>query len=124
MGTLSLLLGAVILFRVDNSPYGTTSFWLALAMALSLGLISLYILTRVWQARRLPPRGGGVTLVGQIATVATGLGPGGQVLVQGERWQARLAGGTAVAGERVRITAQHGLTLDVEREPADGPAQA
>ena len=33
VGTLSLLLGAVILFRVDGSPYGTTSFWLALAMA-------------------------------------------------------------------------------------------
>jgi membrane-bound serine protease (ClpP class) len=124
VGTLSLLLGAVILFRVDNSPYGTTSFWLALTIAITIALISTYILTRIWQVRKLPARGGGTTLVGQVATVATGLHPGGQVLVQGERWQARLAGGTAGAGERVRVTAQRGLTLDVEREPADGSAQA
>jgi membrane-bound serine protease (ClpP class) len=123
VGTLSLLLGAVILFRVDNSPYGTTSFWLALAVAGSLGLISLFLVTRIWQARHLPKRGG-VSLVGQPATVATALQPGGQVLIQGERWQARLASGAAEPGERVRVTAQHGLVLDVEREPAEPPAPA
>ena len=124
VGTLSLLLGAVILFRVDNSPYGTTSFWLALTIAVTIALISTFILTRVWQARKLPARGGGMALVGQLATVATGLHPDGQVMVQGERWQARLAGGTAGAGESVRITAQHGLTLDVEREPSDPAPRA
>ena len=124
VGTLSLLLGSVILFRVDNSPYGTTSFWLALAIAVSMGVIATYILARVWQARRLPPRGGGVTLVGQLATVATGMQPAGQVFVAGERWQAELAGGAAGPGERVRITAQRGLVLDVERESADPGEQA
>ncbi|HEY3613859.1 MAG TPA: nodulation protein NfeD [Gaiellales bacterium] len=123
VGTLSLLLGAVILFRVDGSPYGTTSFWLAFALAGSLGLISLFFLTRIWQARHLPPRGG-VSLVGQAATVATALQPAGQVLIQGERWQARLASGGAAPGERVRVTAQHGLVLAVEREAADPAAQA
>ncbi len=124
VGTLSLLLGAVILFRVDNSPYGTTSFWLALAIAASLGVIVTFVVAKVWQARRLPPRGGGVTLVGELATVATGLHPAGQVLIQGERWQARLGAGAAEPGERVRVTAQDGLVLDVERETVDGPAQA
>jgi membrane-bound serine protease (ClpP class) len=123
VGTLSLLLGAVILFRVDGSPYGTTSFWLALAMAGSLGLISLFFLTRIWQARHLPARGG-VSLVGRPATVATALHPAGQVLINGERWQARIASGDAEAGERVRVTGQHGLVLDVEREAADPTAQA
>jgi membrane-bound serine protease (ClpP class) len=124
VGTLSLLLGAVILFRVDNSPYGTTSFWLALAIALSVGVIAAYILSRIWQARRMPLRGGGVPLVGELATVATGLHPGGQVFVAGERWQAELPGGGADPGERVRITAQRGLVLDVEREAADPGEQA
>lgn len=117
-GTLALVLGGVILFRVDNSPYGTTSFWLVLAIAMSLGVIALYFLTRIWQVRKLPPRGGGVALVGQFGTVATGLHPDGQVFVQGERWRARLPAGSAQAGERVRVTAQEGLVLDVEPAPA------
>jgi membrane-bound serine protease (ClpP class) len=122
VGTLSLLLGGVLLFRVDNSPYGTTSFWLVLAIAGSLALISMYVISRVWAARRLPPRGPGVTLVGELATVVTRLQPRGQVLVHGERWQAELPEGEAEPGDHVRITAQHGLTLEVVREPAVTPA--
>ena len=122
VGTLAVLLGGVLLFRVDNSPYGTTSFWLVLAIAGSLGLISVYVISRVWAARRLPPRGPGVTLVGELAIVVTPLNPDGQVLVHGERWQAHLPAGSAEPGERVRITGQHRLTLDVEREPAAQPA--
>jgi membrane-bound serine protease (ClpP class) len=119
VGTLSLLLGGVLLFRVEESPYGTTSFWLVLAIALSLGLISTYVLSRIWQTRRLPPSGGGSTLVGQVAVVATALQPSGQVLVAGERWKARLARGSAAPGERVRVVAQRGLELDVDAEPAE-----
>ena len=122
VGTLSVLLGGVLLFRVDNSPYGTTSFWLVLAIAGSLGLISAFVISRVWAARRLPTRGPGVTLVGELATVVTPLAPHGQVLVHGERWQAQLPDGRAEPGEQVRITAQHGLTLEVAREPAVQPA--
>jgi len=118
VGTLSLLLGGVLLFRVDNSPYGTTSFWLVLTIAGSLALISMYVISRIWAARRLPPRGPGVTLVGELATVVTRLQPHGQVLVHGERWQAELREGEAEPGEHVRITAQHGLTLEVVPEPA------
>jgi membrane-bound serine protease (ClpP class) len=123
-GALSLLLGAVILFRVDDSPYGTTSFWLALGLAGPLALIALFFVTRIWQARRLPPQVGGIALVGHVATVTTGLHPGGQVLIDGERWQAQLATGSAEAGERVRIIARRGLVLDVEREPADALTRA
>jgi membrane-bound serine protease (ClpP class) len=122
VGTLAVLLGGVLLFRVDNSPYGTTSFWLVLAIAGSLGLIATFVVTRIWQARRLPARGAGVTLVGELATVLTGLRPSGQVLVQGERWQARLPEGAAEPGERVRVTGQMGLELEVAREPGAHPA--
>ena len=49
VGTLAVLLGGVLLFRVDNSPYGTTSFWLVLAIAGSLGLISMFVRDpRIW----------------------------------------------------------------------------
>ena len=121
VGTGAVLFGGVVLFRVDDSPYGTTSFWLVLAIAGSLGLIATFVITRLWQARRLPTRGAGVTLVGELATVLTGLHPSGQVLVHGERWQARLPAGGAEAGERVRVIGQEGLVLDVAREPAHRP---
>jgi membrane-bound serine protease (ClpP class) len=121
VGTLAVLLGGVILFRVDDSPYGTTSFWLVLAIAGSLGLIATFVVTRSWQARRLPARGAGVTLVGEPATVLTALNPEGQVLVHGERWQARLTAGSAEPGERVRVTGQRGLVLEVVVEPAAQP---
>ena len=104
VGTLAVLLGGVLLFRVEDSPYGTTSFWLVLAIAGSLGLIAIFVVTRIWQARRLPARGAGVALVGELATVLTGLHPSGQVLVQGERWHARLSEGGAEPGQRVRVT--------------------
>ncbi len=98
VGTLAIVIGGVVVFRVEDSPYGTTSFWLVLAIALSLGLIAAFVVTRIWQARRLPARGAGITLVGELATVLTGLHPSGQVLVQGERWQARVSEGAGRAG--------------------------
>ena len=104
MGTLAVLLGGVLLFRVDNSPYGTTSFWLVLAIAGSLGLISMFVISRIWSARRLPARGPGVSMVGEHATVVTRLDPHGQVLVHGERWQAELAARQCRAG---RARAHH-----------------
>ena len=52
-----------------------------------------------------------------FATVLTGLHPSGQVLVHGERWQARVAEGAAEPGERVRVTGQQGLELEVAHEP-------
>ena len=122
VGTGAVLLGGVVLFRVDDSPYGTTSFWLVLAIAASLGLIATFVIARLWQARRLPTRGPGVTLVGELATVLTGLHPSGQVLVQGERWQARVSEGGAEPGDRVRVTGQRGLELDVAHEPDPHPA--
>jgi membrane-bound serine protease (ClpP class) len=121
VGALAVLLGGVILFRVDGSPYGTTSFWLVLGIAGALGLLAAVVVTRVWQARRLPARGPGVALVGETAVALTALRPSGQVLVQGERWQARLSAGSAEPGERVRVTGQRRLVLEVELEPAAQP---
>jgi membrane-bound serine protease (ClpP class) len=117
VGTLALVLGGVLLFRVDNEPYGTASLWLVLAIALSLALFAMLVVSRLLRVRRLPPRGGGASVVGQVAEVASGLHPGGQVLLQGERWQARLRDGDASAGELVRVTGREGLVLEVEREP-------
>jgi membrane-bound ClpP family serine protease len=55
--------------------------------------------------------------------VVTALDPHGQVLVHGERWQASLADGVAAPGERVRVSAQHRLELEVVRETSPQPTR-
>ena len=54
-------------------------------------------------------------LVGERAEVVAELAPTGRVRVRGELWAARSAR-TAIPGQRVRISAVDGLTLEVEPE--------
>jgi membrane-bound serine protease (ClpP class) len=69
--------------------------------------------------RRYRVRTGAEGMVGERAEVIEGFEAGaGRVRVYGEIWQARSAGRALAAGERVRIAAVEGLTLEVE--PEDG----
>jgi membrane protein implicated in regulation of membrane protease activity len=54
-------------------------------------------------------------LVGRTATVEVALKPTGMVLVEGERWTARLDAGQAGPGEEVVITKVAGLKLFVTK---------
>ena len=63
--------------------------------------------------RRRRARVGVETLVGASAAVISPLVPDGQVKVNGEIWEAH-SERKAEVGERVRITAVNGLTLEVE----------
>ena len=64
-------------------------------------------------ARRRRARVGVETLLGESASVVSRLAPSGQVKVNGEIWAAH-SEREARVGERVRITAVNGLTLEVE----------
>jgi membrane protein implicated in regulation of membrane protease activity len=59
---------------------------------------------------------GAETLIGRTVEVAEECRPYGLVRVQGELWRARCGEG-AGRGERVRVVALDGLTLEVVREP-------
>jgi membrane-bound serine protease (ClpP class) len=70
-----------------------------------------------------PVRTGSEELVGAVAEVREPLAPEGQVFVSGALWRARaIDGGPIGLGNRVRIKAVDGLTLEVEpaadRDPA------
>jgi membrane-bound serine protease (ClpP class) len=70
-----------------------------------------------------PVRTGSEELVGAVAEVREPLDPEGQVFVSGALWRARaIDGGPIGLGNRVRIKAVDGLTLEVEpaadRDPA------
>ena len=55
-------------------------------------------------------------MIGQIAVVTQPLAPSGQVMVNGELWQAESAVPAAL-GEQVRVRGLRDLTLLVERVP-------
>ncbi len=103
-----LILGliALILF---GTPWGLV----ALVAALCLEILEYFFWIRFLRRYRL--RSGPETIVGQTATVIDECAPVGRVRFQGEVWNAR-ASDPIAEGESVRITAVHGLTLDVERD--------
>jgi membrane-bound serine protease (ClpP class) len=105
---LLLLLGilALILFGL---PWGLV----ALVAALCLEILEYFFWKRFLRRYRL--RSGPETFVGQTATVIDECAPEGRVRFQGEIWKAR-ASDPVPEGEMVRITAVHGLTLDVKRD--------
>jgi membrane-bound serine protease (ClpP class) len=70
-----------------------------------------------------PVRTGEAGLIGSIGEAREPLDPTGQVFVQGALWEARASGeGRVGAGNRVRVKAVDGLTLEVEPVPDHDPA--
>jgi membrane-bound serine protease (ClpP class) len=62
-----------------------------------------------------PVRTGSEELVGSVGEVREPLDPDGQIFVQGALWKARATGADQIEpGNRVRVRAVDGLTLEVE----------
>jgi membrane-bound serine protease (ClpP class) len=83
---------------------------------LAFGLITVFLLRLALKARRAKSRMGGDAMIGQIAVVTEPLTPSGQVMVNGELWQAESVV-PAAPGEQVRVLGLRDLTLLVERVP-------
>ncbi len=114
-GILALVFGALTL--VDGPiPELRVHLATALSAGLAFGLITVFLLRLALRARRSKVRMGGDAMIGQIAVVTQPLAPGGQVMVNGEIWQAESATPAAL-GEQVRVRALRDLTLLVERVP-------
>jgi membrane-bound serine protease (ClpP class) len=70
-----------------------------------------------------PVRTGSEELIGSVGEVREPLDPDGQIFVQGALWRARATGADQIGlGNRVRVRAVDGLTLEVE--PAADQDQA
>jgi membrane-bound serine protease (ClpP class) len=114
-GILALVFGALTL--VDGPiPELRVHLATALSAGLAFGLITVFLLRLALRARRAKSRTGADAMIGQIAVVIQPLAPSGQVMVNGEIWQAESAT-PAAPGERVRVRELHDLTLLVERVP-------
>jgi membrane-bound serine protease (ClpP class) len=115
VGILCLVIGALTL--VDGPiPELRVHLATALSAGLAFGLITVFLLRLALRARRSKVRMGGDAMIGQIAVVTQPLAPTGQVMVNGELWQAESATPAAL-GEHVRVRGLRDLTLLVERVP-------
>ena len=113
-GVVSMVLGSMMLY--DAPETGLRISWLVIiptvgAMAglviaaVSMGLRALY----------RPASTGAAGMLGQVGVVKRALDPEGQVLIDGELWQAVAEDGPVAAGEMVRVARMDGLRLTVTR---------
>ncbi|MFL6792006.1 MAG: NfeD family protein [Bradyrhizobium sp.] len=115
-GITAFVLGAVMLFEVEEPGYRLSWSVIGIASAMFIGLI-LVVLGSVWRARRGPARVGAQAMRGMSAEILDWSEGEGHVFTQGERWQAR--GAEAFEpGEVVEVANIMDLTLVVRRRPA------
>jgi membrane-bound serine protease (ClpP class) len=114
-GILALVVGSLTLV---DAPIPELRVHLATALSagLAFGLITVFLLRLALKARRSKVRMGGDAMIGQIAVVTQALAPRGQVMVNGELWQAE-SPAPAALGEQVKVLGLRDLTLLVERVP-------
>lgn len=105
------VLGVALLLLL-SSPWN----WLAFFACILLGWLEIAFFWRRVRGRRI--RAGSETLIGKQARVVSACRPLGQVMVDGERWEARCEEG-AGTGETVHVVSRDGLLLVVERSVRD-----
>ena len=110
-GLISLAVGSIMLFQ--NAPGYHTSKPLVIGVAVALGAVWVFALSKALEVRRSPVEVGPQLIAGSVGEVREN----GLVYVNGELWQARAAGGQELRqGERVRVESLDGLTLTVRPE--------
>jgi membrane-bound serine protease (ClpP class) len=111
-GVATLVIGALLL--VDTPiPEMRVHLATALAVAIPLGAITVFLMSVALRARRNKVLTGIEGLVGEIGTAQTALAPAGKVFVHGEMWDA-VASADVPMGERVVVQGVEGLKLRVD----------
>jgi membrane-bound serine protease (ClpP class) len=116
-GTLSVLLGSLILFRSSPAENFVSLSWTAiLSVTAFSALFFLFLITMGLRAQRARPVSGGKALIGQIAVTVGPLGLRGQVRLMGEIWNAVSLSREIGANEKVVVKEIKELTLYVDAE--------
>jgi membrane-bound serine protease (ClpP class) len=108
-GTLTLVAAPIPEMRINP--------WVAIAVSLGFGGITVFLVRLAMRARRLKARLGADALVGSAASAMEALAPEGHVLVEGEIWNA-VATEPVAAGARLRVVGHEQYLLRVA--PIDG----
>jgi membrane-bound serine protease (ClpP class) len=116
-GTVSVLLGSMILFRtspVEN--YVSLSWSVIISVTAFSALFFLFLITMGLRAQRSKPASGVSIMIGQTALTLGELDPAGQVSVSGEIWKAVSLSGKIPENEKVTVKEIKELTLYVTPE--------
>jgi len=114
-GIASLTIGGLLL--VDGPiPEMRVKFIVALAVSLPFGLITAFLMSIAWRARRNKIITGSQGIVGELGVARTDLAPSGKVFVHGELWNAR-ASQPIHTGAPIRVVSVAQLELLVEPAP-------
>lgn len=115
-GVTAFVAGGIMLFDEDMPGFG-------IPLGLIIGLAGLSLLVIVagggmaWRARQRPVATGREEMTGATGVVLEGsTADEAWARVHGERWRVR-SSSALVPGQRVRVLALHGLTLEVAPEP-------
>src|SRR4051812_20583817 len=108
-GLVAIAIGLITLFHKAPPPYHT-NVWLVVAFTATIGGFWALAISKAIAVRRAPVRVGPQDIVGMEGEARAG----GQVFVRGELWRAR-SDESLRPGDRVRVAALDGLTLDVHR---------
>jgi membrane-bound serine protease (ClpP class) len=108
-GLICLAVGSIMLFQNAPAPYHTSKP-LVIGVAVGLGALWAFGVSKAWQVRHRPVAVGPQLIAGSVGEVRDN----GLVYVNGELWQARASGGEALMpGDRVRVESLDGLVLTV-----------
>jgi membrane-bound serine protease (ClpP class) len=118
-GVTAFAVGSLILIDTDVPEFGIPYALIAGITAASAAFLFL-VGGMLLRSRRRPVVSGREDMIGAGGEVLEDLDAEGWARVHGERWRVRSATPLR-AGQRVRVTALHGLVLEVQPESAGGP---
>jgi len=120
-GIIAMALGSMMLF--DAPEMDLRVAWSAIIpMVGATALLFLFVVSTALRTLKVPAVIGTSALVGQTGIARGPLSPAGQVMIQGELWQAVARGAPVEEGARVRVVDVNGLTLTVEKAGEGGVA--
>ena len=112
-GLVAFILGSLLLFDTPGTGVAVARS-VVFGVGGGLAAVILLVGALVARTRRRPAQLGREGMVGEVGVVRERLAPTGSVVVRGEYWKAESDEAVDV-GERVEVTAVHGLTLRVRR---------
>lgn len=119
-GTVAMIMGALLL--VDGPPELRIHLATAISVSIPFALITLFLVSLVFRARRGKVLTGTSGMVNEIGIAQTPLAPEGTVCVRGEYWDATSPRAVA-PGHRIKVTGVRGLKLSVEPVDANTPVE-
>ena len=112
-GTVSLLLGSLMLFRVPGESTHI-AYSVVIPTVLTISAFFVAVTSLAVRAHRARPQTGTEALVGMVGEVTRDLTPEGKVFVSGELWNA-VADEEIPAGQRVEVLSVDSLKLKVRK---------